>query len=183
MENSNDYSLSLMDMLCAAMGGVALLVFIFAAMRKNLEQQADRGRVSAFTLIVQYDEKSNSKYRIGKEISFGFFDDSSHDKCCYLGEKPENQLNNSNSFSIVVRSYQQMGQQINFLLVGKLPEKMKMRIWLKDLPKKENSIDDVDIPTKNIKFILFKNSNQIQEGTLTRDSNYINITKSFELSL
>jgi hypothetical protein len=66
-----NFLLSFLDLLCSALGGVALLVFLFAAIRKNAEHAAPP-LVNGLLLIEVVDPKP--MFSIGREIGLAIRD-------------------------------------------------------------------------------------------------------------
>jgi len=81
--NVTNHTLSLLDMLCAAMGGVALLVFLFAAMQKNMEIQAEGSSQSMTLRIDTQGMDTSDPFYIGKHIMFCIICDNGNGEAFY----------------------------------------------------------------------------------------------------
>jgi hypothetical protein len=156
MSHSTDYSLSLLDMLCAAMGGVALLVFIFAAMRKNIENQAE-GASEMMVLEVKTDEGyKGAPFCVGKEISFYIHEKGNDNPIAELGDDgivPASVPSTFFKFRVTQTHYID-----NAIIV----------VWLRELPDDPQQLEYLK---KNRKIIctLLKNTEILVNGELTNE--------------
>lgn len=150
------------------MGGVALIVFLFAAMRKNMEQQVDVGNVSVCEIKITSEGAICPDCYVGQEIGFCICDADDLEKEAYLGEKNEN-----GKFSVDSRSCP--SPQFKFAIVGKMPEMAKIRVWLKDLHPNNK------LPDAPLHYELRYNNNLLTEGDLKKENNYIVTSDAFNL--
>jgi len=164
--SNQDYSLSLLDMLCAAMGGVALLVFLFAAMRKNMELQAE-GSSETLTMRVTVEGiNAPPPFCVGQQIGFRLVNAESEADVAYLGEEPTD----FGTFRIIERSAP--SPNFRFRLAGtSLPEKFNLTVWLKSVKSDANGL--FTKPDFAIRYEVFSKNGVSLQGTLNRENKFI----------
>lgn len=143
-------------MLCAAMGGVALMVFIFAAMRKNLEQQAE-GANEVLTIHVT----SPADMCVNDHIGFCVIDAADDQSISYPNEDTDPRIIPASPNS----------PKYEFLVSG--ADRIYLRIWLR-------RTNNGTLPLQ-ITGIIKKGSEQIDEFKLDPSNLFMYISPPVQL--
>jgi hypothetical protein len=157
MTQQADYSVSFLDLLCAAMGGVALIVILFAAMRKNTEIQAE-GSSEAMVLYIETGEGNPDIFHVGQHISFCITSEDGY--YAFLGEEGEH-------FTIEPQEFRPGQTRFRFQLQGDIPDSATITVWLQHFDANEQW--RFLGKKKPIRFFLYRGNELLADGELKKD--------------